>query len=48
MDDQLISVTRQAWANARPEIERQFERLWSTPELGMMEFEACRGFGEIR
>ncbi len=46
MDDHLISVTRQAWANARPEIERQFERLWSTPELGMMEFEACRGFGD--
>ncbi len=40
MDDRSTGVARAAWAAVEPEARAMFRRIWETPELGMMEYEA--------
>ena len=40
MDDRSTGVARDAWAAVEPEARTVFRRIWETPELGMMEYEA--------
>ena len=40
MDDRTIAVVRQAWAGVEPAARAMCRRIWETPELPMMEYEA--------
>lgn len=40
MDDRQTAATLDAWTAVEPDARAMFRRIWETPELGMMEYEA--------
>lgn len=40
MDDRRIAAIRAAWQAVEPATRAMYRRIWETPELGMMEYEA--------